>query len=262
MLHKLIRYIIAPLIPIGIIGIMIATITYFYYQPLLPSVSDLKNAQLQLPLRVYSKENKLIAEFGKFRRRPVTYAQTPQNLRNAFIAIEDSRFLQHRGIDFKGILRAVVTVLKSGQVKQGASTITMQVARNFYFTNEKTLDRKLREAFLALKIENELGKEEILELYFNKIFLGKRAYGIGSAAEIYYGKKVDELTLAQSAMIAGLPKAPSRYNPITNPKRAKIRRNYILKRMSDLSFISPEEYKESVSEEIASILSLSAPASS
>ncbi len=250
-LTKFIRYIVAPLIPIGLIGISIIATTYFYYQPKLPSVAELKNAQLQLPLRVYSQEDKLIAEFGQFRRRPVTYAQTPQNLRNAFIAIEDSRFYQHKGVDFRGITRAVINALKSGRVKQGASTITMQVARNFYFTNERTLDRKLREAFLALRIENELNKEEILELYLNKIFLGKRAYGIGSAAEIYYGKKVEELTLAQSAMIAGLPKAPSRYNPVINPKRAKIRRDYILKRMSVLSYISPEEYQESVNEKLS-----------
>ena len=250
-LTKFVRYLIAPLIPLGIIGISIVTATYFYYQPQLPSVAELKNAQLQLPLRVYSKEDKLIAEFGQFRRRPVNYEQTPQNLRNAFIAIEDARFYQHKGVDFRGITRAVVTALKSGRVKQGASTITMQVARNFYFSNEKTLDRKLREAFLALKIEDELSKEEILELYLNKIFLGKRAYGIGSAAEIYYGKKVDELTLAQSAMIAGLPKAPSRYNPVVNPKRAKIRRDYILKRMSDLSYISPEDYQEAIKEELS-----------
>ena len=250
-LTKLIRYIIAPLIPIGIIGITIVTATYFYYQPKLPSVADLKNTQLQLPLQVYSQEDKLIAEFGQFRRRPVSYEKTPKNLRNAFIAIEDSRFYQHKGVDFRGITRAVISALKSGRIKQGASTITMQVARNFYFTNEKTLDRKLREAFLALKIENELSKEEILELYLNKIFLGKRAYGIGSAAEIYYGKKVEELTLAQSAMIAGLPKAPSRYNPVINPKRAKTRRDYILKRMSDLSYISPEEYQESIKEELS-----------
>jgi penicillin-binding protein 1A len=250
-LTKFLRYLIAPLIPIGVISIVIVSATYFYYQTTLPSVDELRNAQLQLPLQVYSKENKLIAEFGQFRRRPVSYQQTPQNLRNAFIAIEDARFLQHKGVDFRGIIRAISVALKTGQVRQGASTITMQVARNFYFTNEKTLDRKLREAFLALKIESELTKEDILELYLNKIFLGKRAYGVGSAAEIYYGKKVEELTLAQSAMIAGLPKAPSRYNPVVNPKRAKIRRDYILKRMSDLSYISPEDYQAAIKEELS-----------
>ncbi|MEE9310327.1 MAG: penicillin-binding protein 1A [Cocleimonas sp.] len=250
-LTKFIRYLIAPLIPLGVIGVIIVAATYFYYQPQLPSVDELKDTQLQLPLRVYSNENKLIAEFGQFRRRPVKFEQTPQNLRNAFIAIEDSRFYQHKGVDFRGIARAVVVALKSGSVKQGASTITMQVARNFYFSNEKTLDRKLREAFLAFKIEGLLSKEEILELYLNKIFLGKRAYGIGSAAEIYYGKKVGELTLAQSAMIAGLPKAPSRYNPIRNPKRAKIRRDYILKRMSELSYISPEDYQSALQEKLS-----------
>ena len=249
--NKLLRYIITPLLTLTLLGIVVVAAIYFYYAPQTPSVNELKNTQLQLPLRVYSKDDQLIAEFGQFRRRPVTFEAVPKNLRNAFIAIEDARFYQHKGVDYRGIARAVVSALKSGRVKQGASTITMQVARNFYLSNERSLDRKLREALLAMKIEGELSKEEILELYLNKIFLGKRAYGVGSAAEIYYGKKVAELTLAQSAMIAGLPKAPSRYNPIINPKRAKQRRDYILKRMFELNYITENDYQLALAEKLS-----------
>ncbi|PID33808.1 MAG: penicillin-binding protein 1A [Thiotrichales bacterium] len=246
----LLRYVISPIIFVSILGIIATTLIYLYYSSQTPSVSELKNTQLNLPLRVYSSDDQLIAEFGEHRRRPVKYDQIPDNLKKAFISIEDSRFYQHKGVDFKGIARALLSAVKNGKVSQGASTITMQVARNFYLTNEKTLDRKLREALLALKIEDELSKKEILELYLNKIFLGKRSYGVGSAAEIYYGKKVEELTLAQSAMIAGLPKAPSRYNPITNPKRAKLRRDYILKRMLELGYISETDYQTALTEEL------------
>lgn len=248
--NKIFRFIIAPLLTLMILGVVVIAGVYFYYAPQTPSVSELKNTQLQLPLQVYSKDNQLIAEFGQFRRRPVKFEQVPDNLRHAFIAIEDARFYKHKGVDFRGIARAVVAALKSGQVRQGASTITMQVARNFYLTNERSIDRKLREALLALKIEGELTKSEILELYLNKIFLGKRAYGIGSAAEIYYGKKVEELSLAQSAMIAGLPKAPSRYNPVINPTRAKQRRDYILKRMFELNYIDSDAYQLALQEKL------------
>lgn len=249
-INIIVRYLFAPIFFVGILGLVVITTVYFYYAPQIPSVSELRNTQLHLPLRVYSKDNQLIAEFGQYRRRPVSYEQVPDDLRNAFIAIEDSRFYQHKGIDYKGIARAGVSAFKTRRVTQGASTITMQVARNFFLTNERTLDRKLREALLALKIEGDLSKQEILELYLNKIFLGKRSYGVGSAAEIYYGKKVEDLTLAQSAMIAGLPKAPSKYNPVTNPKRAKQRRDYILKRMLELDYISQENYQTALNEEL------------
>ncbi len=245
------RFIIAPLVMLSIIGIIAVAGMYFYYSPQLPSVNELKNTQLQLPLRVFSADDQLIAEFGQHRRRPIKIEETPDNLKNAFVAIEDARFYQHKGVDYRGIARAVVAVLKKGRITQGASTITMQVARNFYLTNERSISRKLKEALLALKIEEELTKEEILELYLNKIFLGKRSYGVGSAAEIYYGKKVEELSLAQSAMIAGLPKAPSAYNPIRNPKRAKTRRDYILQRMNELNYISNEQYQTAINEEIS-----------
>lgn len=248
---KIFRYLITPFITLIILGVVVVAAIYFYYTPQIPSVDELKNTQLQLPLRVYSNDNQLIAEYGQYRRRPVKYQDIPENLRNAFIAIEDARFYQHKGVDYRGIARAVVSALKSGRVKQGASTITMQVARNFYLSNERTLDRKLREALLAMKIEDKLSKAQILELYLNKIFLGKRAYGVGSAAEIYYGKKVGELTLAQSAMIAGLPKAPSRYNPVRNPKRAKQRRDYILQRMLQLHYITPEAYQLAIKEPLS-----------
>lgn len=250
-IKKLVRYLIAPMVVVSVLGVILASIIYFYYNAQIPSVDELKNTQLQLPLRIYSNDDKLIAEFGQYRRRPVKYQDIPEDLRNAFIAIEDARFYQHNGVDFRGIARAVVSALKSRKVKQGASTITMQVARNFYLSNKKTLDRKLREALLAIKIENELSKEEILELYLNKIFLGKRAYGVGSAAEIYYGKQVKELSLAQSAMIAGLPKAPSRYNPVINPTRAKQRRDYILKRMLELAYIDEAAYQKAIKEKLS-----------
>ena len=254
LIHFIIRNLFAPFFYALILGLVIVTAIYFYYLPQVPSVSELRNTQLNLPLRVYSKDDQLIAEFGEYRRRPVTYDEVPDDLRNAFIAIEDARFYDHKGIDFRGIARAIVSALKSGRVSQGASTITMQVARNFFLNNDRTIDRKLREALLALKIEGELDKDEILELYLNKIFLGKRSYGVGSAAEIYYGKKVEELTLAQSAMIAGLPKAPSKYNPVRNPKRAKIRRDYILKRMYALDYITESAYQSALEESLTATI--------
>jgi len=253
-IYYFIRLLVAPLFLAGLFSIAFVTATYFYYLPQTPSVSALRDTQLNLPLRVYSKDDELIAEFGEYRRRPVVFDQVPDNLLNAFISIEDSRFYTHKGVDFRGVARAVVSALEKGRVTEGASTITMQVARNFYLSNTRTLDRKLREVLLALKIEDEMSKEEILELYMNKIFLGKRSYGVGSAAEIYYGKKIEDLTLAQSAMIAGLPKAPSAYNPITNPERAKTRRDYILKRMSDLNYITESDYKTAVSEELSATI--------
>ena len=254
LIHFITRNLFSPFFYALILGLTIVTAVYFYYLPQIPSVSELRNTQLNLPLRVYSKDDQLIAEFGEYRRRPITYEEVPDDLRNAFIAIEDARFYDHKGIDFKGIARAIVSAFKSGRVTQGASTITMQVARNFFLSNDRTIDRKLREALLALKIEDELNKEEILELYLNKIFLGKRSYGVGSAAEIYYGKKVEDLTLAQSAMIAGLPKAPSKYNPVRNPKRAKVRRDYILKRMFELDYITESAYQTALDESLSATI--------
>jgi len=218
----------------------IAFILFIFFS--LPSVKDLQSIELQTPLRVFTQDKQLIAIFGEKRRIPVTFEQVPKNMENAFLAAEDSRFYNHFGVDFPGLLRATKNLILTGEKTQGGSTITMQLARNFYLTSEKKIIRKVREIFLALKIESTLSKEKILELYFNKIYLGHRAYGVAAAAQIYYGKKIDQLTLAEIAMIAGLPKAPSRYNPVTNMKRAMQRRNYVLKRMLYNDFISYNDY--------------------
>ena len=217
---------------------------YFYLNPKLPSIEGLSDVQLQVPLRIYSSDGALIGEFGEKRRTPKKLDEIPKLMQQAFLSAEDDRFFEHPGVDYQGILRAVVNLIMTGERGQGGSTITMQLARNFYLSSEKTYLRKLNEILLALKIENELSKEKILELYLNKIYLGNRSYGVAAAAQIYYGVELDELTLAQIAMIAGLPKAPSNYNPIVNPDRATIRRNYVLARMQLLEFISAEQHEE------------------
>ena len=215
--------------------------TYLHFRSEIPSIDNLKEIQLQVPLRVYSADGKLIAQYGEKRRYPARYEEIPEQMVNAFLAAEDQHFFTHHGIDLLGLMRAAVTLITTGEKRQGGSTITMQVARNFYLTRQRTFTRKIREIILALHIEQELTKEEILELYLNKIYLGHRACGIKAAAEVYYGKPLDELDLAQIAMIAGLPKAPSRYNPITNPERALQRRNYVIHRMQELGYISPQQ---------------------
>ena len=216
---------------------------YLYLTPRLPGIEALKDVQLQVPLRVYAKSGELIAEFGEMKRTPLKYEEFPQHLINAVLAAEDDRFFEHPGVDYQGILRAVVHLLRTGKKGQGGSTITMQVARNFFLSREKTYLRKLNEIFLAFKIEGFLSKEDILALYLNKIYLGKRAYGFSAAAQVYYGKALNELTIPEYAMVAGLPKAPSSYNPINNPQRAMIRRNYVLGRMRILDFIDEETYQ-------------------
>lgn len=217
---------------------------YFYLNPKLPSIEGLSNVQLQVPLRIYSSDGALMGEFGEKRRTPKKLDEIPKVMQQAFLSAEDNRFFEHPGVDYQGILRAVVNLIKTGERGQGGSTITMQLARNFYLSSEKTYLRKLNEILLALKIERELNKEKILELYLNKIYLGNRSYGVAAAAQIYYGVELDELTLAQVAMIAGLPKAPSTYNPIVNPQRALIRRDYVLSRLYSLSHISKAQYDE------------------
>ncbi len=216
---------------------------YLYLEPKLPSIEGLNDIQLQVPLRVYSSEGGLIAEYGEKRRSPKAIKDIPVLMRQAFLAAEDDRFYEHPGVDYQGILRAVSVLLTTGQRGQGGSTITMQLARNFYLSREKTFARKLNEIFLSLNIEQHLSKDQILELYLNKIYLGNRAYGVAAAARVYYGKSLEELSLSQIAMIAGLPKAPSRYNPIINPDRALIRRNYVLKRMFELGQISESDFR-------------------
>ena len=216
--------------------------TYLYLDPQLPDVETLKAVQLQEPLQVYSAEGKLIAEFGEIRRIPLPSSQIPGDFLAAFMAAEDANFYHHRGVDPTGLLRAALELISSGHVRSGGSTITMQVAKNFFLSKEKTFSRKLTEILLALRIERTLTKDEIFNLYVNKIYLGKRAYGIAAAAQIYYGKPVSQLTLAQTAMIAGLPKAPSRFNPVNNPARAKQRRDWILGRMYALGSIDQARY--------------------
>jgi len=215
---------------------------YFYLSPRLPDTEVLRDVRLQEPLRVFTSDGKLIAEFGEKKRIPVRIEDTPQKMIQAVLAAEDDRFYEHPGVDYLGLMRAVWHLLRTGRKGPGGSTITMQVARNFLLTREKTFLRKFSEILLSLKIERELSKSEILELYLNKIYLGHRAYGVGAAAQVYYGKLLKDLNLSQMAIIAGLPKAPSTYNPIVNRKRAMIRRNYVLQRMRKLNFISQAEY--------------------
>jgi len=223
---------------------------FLYLTPTLPAADQLKTTQLQTPLRIYSSDKKSIAEFGEKRRTPININDAPELLINAFIAAEDNRFFEHHGIDIKGLARAATQLITSGKIKSGGSTITMQVAKNFFLSREKTFIRKFNEIFLALEIEQSLSKNEILELYLNKIYLGNRAYGVHAAAQVYYGKDIKNLSLAQIAMIAGLPKAPSSYNPIANPSRAKTRRNWILDRMLDLGMINKNQHTSSQNEMI------------
>ena len=233
------------------IGVIIVLFVAFLVLPQLPNLDENAKFDLQVPFQVYTQDGKLIGEYGKERRIPLSYNQTPPLLVNAIIAAEDDGFFEHPGIDIKGIARALLANIKSGQTAQGASTITMQVARNFFLSSERTYSRKLNELFLALSLEKNYTKEQILELYLNKIFLGHRSYGFAAAAKVYYGKSVDELNLPQIAMLAGLPKAPSQSNPITNPQRAEKRRNYVLGRMKQLNFISDREYESAKSSQLS-----------
>ncbi|MEW8120170.1 MAG: penicillin-binding protein 1A [Candidatus Thiodiazotropha endolucinida] len=240
--YRLLRYLVYFLFGLSLIGAVTLFGAYLYLEPKLPSIETLKDVRLQVPLRIYSNDHLLIAEFGEKRREPLDFDQIPPIMINAFLAAEDDRFFQHPGVDYQGIIRAALQLLLTGERRQGGSTITMQVARNFFLSSKKTYTRKLNEIFLALKIERMLSKEEILKLYLNKIYLGHRSYGVGAAALVYYGRPVEKLELSEIAMIAGLPKAPSRYNPISDPARALVRRNYVLGRMRELNYISQFEY--------------------
>lgn len=218
--------------------------------PQLPSVASLHEIKLGVPLKVYTRDGRLIGEFGAERREPLTYAQLPKPLVQAFLAAEDDRFFEHSGVDVAGLARAAVVLATTGQKRQGGSTITMQLARNVYLSNERSFTRKIKEIFLARKIEGELSKEAILELYLNRIFLGNRAYGVGAAASVYFGKDVGKLTVGEMALIAGLPKAPSRDNPLNNAERARNRRDYVLRRMHDLGYIDDAVWRASTVEPI------------
>jgi penicillin-binding protein 1A len=233
-----------------LIGLITLVSLYYYVKPDIPSVQVLKDVQLQTPMQVFTKDGLLINQFGEKRRIPVTIDEIPQPLIDAFLATEDNRFYDHIGIDPIGIVRSAIVLISTGEKKQGASTITMQLARNFFLTREKAYIRKIKEIFIALHIENVLTKDEILELYLNKIELGNRAFGIGAAAQVYYGKELKDLTLAQMAMIAGLPKAPSALNPIRNPARAKARRNVVLGRLLTENYITKDVYDDATSQPI------------
>lgn len=241
-------YLLSLLLTGMILAAVAAAMVYIRVEPQLPSIDALRDVQLQEPLRIYTSDHRLLAEFGEKRRTPVRIEEVPPLMVQAFLAAEDDRFFEHSGVDIPGLVRAAIDLARTGQKRRGASTITMQVARNFFLSREKTYMRKLTEILLAFRIENSLSKNEILELYFNKIFLGHRAYGIQAAAQVYYGRSISELTLAETAMIAGLPKAPSRVNPVNDPQGAKYRRDYILDRMLQLGFISPELHAAALAE--------------
>ena len=244
------KFLIFTLLGLGIIGALIIAYALIFINPRLPSLEAITDYRPKIPLRIYSEDHVLLGEFGEEKRSLVKLNDIPANMKNAVLAIEDYRFYQHGGIDYIGIARALATDLVRGHASQGASTITMQVARNMFLTKEKTFSRKLYEVLLANKIEATLSKDEILEVYMNQIYLGQRAYGFAAAARTYFGKDLKDITLAQAAMLAGLPKAPSAYNPIVNPERAKIRQQYILQRMLDLEFINQAQYDAAIKEDI------------
>ena len=220
----------------------------WYYEPTLPAVASLRELKLEVPLRVYTRDGKLIGEYGAERRAPLSFEQLPQRVIDAFLAAEDDRFFEHPGVDWQGLLRASVQLALTGEKSQGGSTITMQLARNVFLTPERSYERKIREILLALRVEREMSKQEILETYLNKIFLGQRAYGVGAASQVYFHREPAELSWAQAATLAGLPKAPSRDNPVVAPVRAKERRDYVLRRLHQLNKISDEDYQAAVAE--------------
>jgi penicillin-binding protein 1A len=246
------------LLSLSLTGIFLTALAsallYIRIEPQLPSIAKLKDVQLQEPLRVYTHDRLLLAEFGDKRRSPVLIEEVPPLLVKAFLAAEDDHFYEHTGVDFPGLVGAAIELARTGKKRRGASTITMQVARNFFLSSEKTYMRKLTEILLAFRIEGSLSKDEILELYFNKIFLGHRAYGVEAAARVYYGRGISDLSLAQMAMIAALPKAPSRVNPVNDRETATYRRDYILDRMLELGYIDDEQHAEAVAEVDAAVL--------
>ncbi len=249
---KFIKYFLVFTLICIVLGVGTIFGFYTYVKPELPNVAELKDVQLQTPMQVFSQDGKLIAQFGEKRRIPLHLEQMPPLLINAFIATEDSRYYEHFGFDPIGITRAAFAVLSSGSASQGASTITQQLARNFFLSNEKKIMRKIKEIFIAVHIEQLLTKQEILELYLNKIYLGYRSYGVGAAAQSYFGKELNQLTLGEMALIAGLPKAPSTMNPIYSLERATQRRNVVLKRMLDEDYISQQQYEQARNEVLSS----------
>jgi len=234
---------------LGVVGVLLVVFGLAMAYPNLPALDTLTDYRPKMPLRIFTSDGVLIGEFGEERRNMVHIKNVPDVMKKAVLAIEDDRFYEHGGVDYLGITRAALHNLTGG-AKQGASTITQQVARNFFLSSEQTLKRKAYEVLLAWKIEQNLSKDQILEVYMNQIYLGQRAYGFASAAQIYFGKDIKDITVAEAAMLAGLPKAPSAYNPVVNPKRARMRQQYILQRMAQLGYITPAQYEEAKHEEL------------
>lgn len=249
-LNKWWQYLLLIILVAGLAVASLIGLAAVLIYPDLPSLESLTDYRPKVPLRVYSEDGYLIGEFGEERRAIVKIEDVPLHMKQAILAAEDERFYQHGGVDTMGVLRAALANLSAGGAKEGASTITMQVARNFFLSSEKTLKRKISEALLAIKIEHSLSKDRILELYINQIYLGQRAYGFAAASQVYYGKPLDKLNAAEFAMLAGLPKAPSRYNPFVNLKRAEARQRYVLNRMHELKFLTDAEYQSSLKQEL------------
>ncbi len=236
---------------VSVLGVVYALLSsYVYLAPSLPSSESMRNTPLQVPLRVYTRSGALIMQIGEQRRVPVGYAEIPQLVREAFLAAEDDRFFEHGGVDYFSMLRSLWVDLKGGEFSQGGSTITMQTARNMFLTKDKHIRRKLQEVYVTLRMERDFSKEQILETYLNVIFFGQRAYGVAAAAEVYFGKPLNELSVAEAAMLAGLPQAPSHWNPVTSPQHATERRRYVLHRMLVLHFIDAASAKRAGEEEI------------
>ncbi|HEV7986003.1 MAG TPA: transglycosylase domain-containing protein, partial [Steroidobacteraceae bacterium] len=238
-------------VTLAFLGVYALICSYLYVVPSLPPIDAMGTLNLPVPMRVYSRSGELIAQIGEKRRALVAYQEIPEVVRNAFISAEDQRFYTHHGFDYSGMLRAVWVDLTSGHYSQGASTITMQAARNMFLTLDKSIKRKLQEIFVAYRMEHEFNKEQILQTYLNVIFLGQRSYGVAAAAETYFGKRLDQLSLAEAATLAGLPQAPSNYNPVTNPKAAQSRRRYVLQQMQKLKYIDTAEAQAASQETVA-----------
>ena len=229
------------------LAIMALSSLNIYIDSKLPNEEKIQSIELQVPLKIYSSDNKLIGEFGEKRRTALRFEEIPEHYINAVLAAEDDGFFSHSGVSYSGLIRSVYRLILSGRIQGGGSTITMQVAGNYLTSRDISIFRKVKDIFLAYRLERTYSKEEIFEFYVNRIFFGNRAYGIAAASEVYYGKSLAELNLAQWAMIAALPKAPSSINPLVNPSRALIRRNWILQRMFDLEYIHLEQYELALS---------------
>ncbi|MDN5938651.1 MAG: transglycosylase domain-containing protein, partial [Salinisphaera sp.] len=247
---KILSLLAAGLFSLFILGAIAVGGAFLYFNPKLPQPGAIGEVNFSEPLRIYTADGRLIAQYGLKRRVPVTFDEIPPLLIHAFVAAEDDRFFQHHGVDIQGILRAAWNLVLTGNKSQGGSTITMQLARNLYLSPKRTYVRKIKEIILALRLESKLTKDQILELYLNMIYLGNGAYGVGAAAQIYYDKSLAELTVAQAATIAGLPKAPSHYNPAEYPQRAQVRRDYVLRRMREENYISQAQYQAALAEPV------------